>query len=77
MKTFNKKLEYIFHNKKLGSSELVIHLNELYRIFHSDIKLIKSSIPLIEDKLGHFSAITGYLSRLNTILSFQWHHREA
>lgn len=69
MTAFYKKLEQIISNKKLGSSELVNKLNELYITFQSDHKLIESSIPLINTKLGHFSSVSNYISELSTILS--------
>ena len=69
MTAFYKKLEQIISNKKLGSSELVNKLNEFYRMFQSDNKLIKSSIPLINTKLGHFSSVINYITELNTIIS--------
>jgi translation initiation factor eIF-2B subunit delta len=69
MTAFYKKLDRIFSNKKLGSSELVTKLNELYSAFHSDNKLIKSSIPLIRSKLGHFPSVSNYINELSTIVS--------
>ena len=69
MTTFYKKLEKLFRNKKLGSSELVIKLNELCRTFQSDNKLIKSSITLINTNLGHFPSVSNYISELSTIVS--------
>jgi translation initiation factor eIF-2B subunit delta len=69
MTTFYKRLEHIFSNKKLGSSELVIKLNELYKAFQNENKVIKSSIPIISSKLGHFPSVSNYLVELNAIVS--------
>lgn len=64
----SEKLQQIFNNNTLGSSELVALLNDYYKNIISDIPKIKKSYPSVQKKLGHFSAVNFYLDELKKVL---------
>ena len=69
MKTFFKNLEQILNNKKLGSSELVNHLNKLFKSYADNIQVIEESLLLIKKKLGHFTFVSNYVNELQFTIS--------
>ncbi|MBT8380129.1 MAG: hypothetical protein KJN64_12955 [Ignavibacteria bacterium] len=69
MTTFSKKLGQIINNKKLGSSELVRKLNELFWSYRKNKQFIEKSIPVIKKELKHFTVVENYIKELNSIIS--------
>jgi translation initiation factor 2B subunit (eIF-2B alpha/beta/delta family) len=64
-----KQLNEIITDNISGSSELVQKINLLFINDLNDIRLIKESLPLLKNKLSHFTAVKKYLDQIIKIVS--------
>lgn len=62
----SRQLERILNNKTLGSSELVVQLNDYFLSIHKKKTEVLQCIPAIEEKLWHFEAVIFYLKQLKS-----------